>query len=300
MNNNTELLELQDRYNRICNELKQLISSVLESGKKTPEEAVRLSQLQEEEQILYAELKQLGLLSNQLDKKAIIDILTDYGQSTLLKLEEDGSITIGGDKIPQLTLLAKTIDLIARANDEQSKIELTPEFIEMVVEQTGSSDGIKDVLTKYYLSTSTTELIGGNWLDTLPSTDEQEGKYLWYKMVTIYSDPNKEPKETDPICIAAQSGTTTYTWIRYADDVNGNGISNDPTGKKYIGFAYNKTTAIESNIPSDYTWSLIQGEKGDTGVPGATGEDGKTYYTWIRYSDNVYCTYMYDIPKVFF
>ena len=72
MNNNTELLELQDRYNRICNELKQLISSVLESGKKTPEEAVRLSQLQEEEQILYAELKQLGLLSNQLDKKAII------------------------------------------------------------------------------------------------------------------------------------------------------------------------------------------------------------------------------------
>ena len=151
MNNNTELLELQDRYNRICNELKQLISSVLESGKKTPEEAVRLSQLQEEEQILYAELKQLGLLSNQLDKKAIIDILTDYGQSTLLKLEEDGSITIGGDKIPQLTLLAKTIDLIARANDEQSKIELTPQFIEMIVEKTGK-DGVKSINTKYYLS----------------------------------------------------------------------------------------------------------------------------------------------------
>ena len=295
MNNNTELLELQDRYNRICNELKQLISSVLESGKKTPEEAVRLSQLQEEEQILYAELKQLGLLSNQLDKKAIIDILTDYGQSTLLKLEEDGSITIGGDKIPQLTLLAKTIDLIARANDEQSKIELTPQFIEMIVEKTGK-DGVKSISTKYYLSTSATELVGGEWLDTLPSTTEQQGKYLWYKIVTTYSDSTKEPSETDPICISARDGKTTYTWIRYADDVNGNGISNDPTGKKYIGFAYNKTTAIESDIPSDYTWSLIQGEKGDTGVQGPKGDDGTTTYTWIKYSDNPDGTGLYDIP----
>lgn len=295
MNNNTELLELQDRYNRICNELKQLISSVLESGKKTPEEAVRLSQLQEEEQILYAELKQLGLLSNQLDKKAIIDILTDYGQSTLLKLEEDGSITIGGDKIPQLTLLAKTIDLIARANDEQSKIELTPQFIEMIVEKTGK-DGVKSINTKYYLSTSATELVGGEWLDTLPSTTEQQGKYLWYKIVTTYSDSTKEPSETDPICISARDGKTTYTWIRYADDVNGNGISNDPTGKKYIGFAYNKTTAIESDIPSDYTWSLIQGEKGDTGVQGPKGDDGTTTYTWIKYSDNPDGTGLYDIP----
>ena len=174
MNNNTELLELQDRYNRICNELKQLISSVLESGKKTPEEAVRLSQLQEEEQILYAELKQLGLLSNQLDKKAIIDILTDYGQSTLLKLEEDGSITIGGDKIPQLVLLAKTIDLIAKLNDEQSKIELTPQFIEMIVEKTGGEGEGSDLYTKYQqLADKFTWLIkSGTSQSTMQLTDK--------------------------------------------------------------------------------------------------------------------------------
>lgn len=104
------------------------------------------------------------------------------------------------------------------------------------------------------------------------------------------------------------NGVTYYTWIRYADDATGSGISNNPTGKKYIGLAYNKTTATESNTPSDYTWSLIQGAKGDKGdkgdpgqqglqglqgekgeqgipgTPGANGADGKTSYFHIKYA----------------
>ena len=101
------------------------------------------------------------------------------------------------------------------------------------------------------------------------------------------------------------NGVTYYTWIRYADDANGSGISNNPTGKKYIGLAYNKATATESNTPSDYTWSLIQGAKGDKGdpgqqglqglqgekgeqgipgAPGANGADGKTSYFHIKYA----------------
>ena len=92
-------------------------------------------------------------------------------------------------------------------------------------------------------------------------------------------------------------GKPTYTWIKYADDASGGGISNDPTGKTYIGFAYNKTTATESNIKTDYIWSLIKGEKGDTGVKGANGVDGQTTYTWIKYSDNADGTGLYDTPK---
>ena len=92
-------------------------------------------------------------------------------------------------------------------------------------------------------------------------------------------------------------GKTYYTWIRYADTIEGTGISNDPTGKTYIGFAYNKTTQTESDTPTDYTWSLIKGDKGDTGVPGEKGKDGTTYYTWIKYSDNADGTDLYDTPK---
>lgn len=91
-----------------------------------------------------------------------------------------------------------------------------------------------------------------------------------------------------------KDGKTYYTWIRYADDAQGNGISDDPTGKTYIGFAYNKETPIESNNPEDYKWSDI---KGTAGVPGEPGEDGKTYYTWIAYSDNANGTPMYQQPN---
>lgn len=68
-------------------------------------------------------------------------------------------------------------------------------------------------------------------------------------------------------------GKTYYTWIRYADSSTGSGISNNPTNKKYIGFAYNKTTSTESNIPSDYTWSLIKGSDGIRGEDGTNGKD---------------------------
>lgn len=64
----------------------------------------------------------------------------------------------------------------------------------------------------------------------------------------------------DGASIKGDDGKTLYVWIKYADDAKGNGMSEYPDGKKYIGLAYNKTTATESNNASDYIWSLIQGE----------------------------------------
>ena len=95
---------------------------------------------------------------------------------------------------------------------------------------------------------------------------------------------------------AGDDGKVYYTWIRYADDVNGTGISNDPTGKSFIGLAYNKETATESDTASDYTWSRFRGEDGTDGIPGPAGEDGKTTYTWIAYSDNADGSGMYQVP----
>ncbi|QOR57026.1 VOG4599 [uncultured phage cr109_1] len=97
---------------------------------------------------------------------------------------------------------------------------------------------------------------------------------------------------------AGLDGKTLYTWIRYAEDANGTGISNSPDGKSYIGLAYNKETASESNNPSDYTWSKITGKDG---VAGPAGEDGKTLYTWIKYADTMpssSSSTIYDIPNL--
>lgn len=173
--------------------------------------------------------------------------------------------------------------------------------------------GIKSI-TEYYLASSassgvTTSTSG--WTTSVQTTSSSK-KYLWNYEVVTYTNDTKytsspviigtygDKGDTGPQGVQGPKGadgTPRYTWIRYADNASGSGISNSPTGKTYIGFAYNKTTATESNTPSDYTWSLIKGEKGDTGVPGAKGADGKTTYTWIKYSDNSTGSGMYDTPK---
>lgn len=89
------------------------------------------------------------------------------------------------------------------------------------------------------------------------------------------------------------NGTTLYTWVKYADDNEGRGMSDLPEGKKYIGFAYNKNTPESSTTPTDYSWSLI---KGEDGIRGETGADGKTYYTWVKYADDENGTDMTDDP----
>lgn len=59
-------------------------------------------------------------------------------------------------------------------------------------------------------------------------------------------------------------GKTYYTWIKYADSPT-SGMSDNPSGKAYIGIAHNKASATESTTYSDYTWSLIKGETGADG-----------------------------------
>lgn len=90
-----------------------------------------------------------------------------------------------------------------------------------------------------------------------------------------------------------QDGTTYYTWFKFADDEYGNGMSSSTDGKEYLGIAYNKETPVMSNNPEDYQWARITGE----GVPGKPGDDGKTYYTWVRYADDASGNGMSDSPN---
>ena len=84
--------------------------------------------------------------------------------------------------------------------------------------------------------------------------------------------------------VAGSNGITYYTWVKYADDASGTNLSDFPSGKAYLGIAYNKTSATESTTAADYTWSLIQGSQG---IQGATGIDGATTYTWIKYGTSI-------------
>lgn len=75
---------------------------------------------------------------------------------------------------------------------------------------------------------------------------------------------------------AAMADRTLYTWIAYADDAQGNGISLDPEGKPYLGTAVNQTEeAVDISNPSVFAWSKVQGPKGETGETGAQGAQGE-------------------------
>ena len=144
------------------------------------------------------------VVTTNIDYDEIMKTISEHDD--LFYTDEEGNLLINGMSIPTLTMVINKLNLIASGGEDgHSSLSLTPEFVEMVVQQTGNT-GVKDVLTKYYLSTSTTELIGGEWLDALPSVSEQQGKYLWYKIVTIYNDPDKQPTETDPVCISSEPG----------------------------------------------------------------------------------------------
>lgn len=74
-----------------------------------------------------------------------------------------------------------------------------------------------------------------------------------------------------------------YTWIAYADDDIGTGASLDSYGKEYLGIASNRVTRDpDLTDPTVYNWIKIRGEQG---IPGTSGKDGKTSYFHVKYSD---------------
>ena len=97
-------------------------------------------------------------------------------------------------------------------------------------------------------------------------SDDPEGKPymgLAYNQVSPIESNNYEDYYWSliegPAGRPGDDGQMLYTWVRYATGPNGEGMSNLPDGKVYIGLAFNKDTPVESENPADYTWSLFRG-----------------------------------------
>lgn len=65
-----------------------------------------------------------------------------------------------------------------------------------------------------------------------------------------------------------------YTWIAYADTIDGDGFSFSSEGKEYLGTAANQLTEEAGTDPSVYKWVKIKGEQGEQGIPGENGQPG--------------------------
>jgi microcystin-dependent protein/nicotinamide mononucleotide (NMN) deamidase PncC len=120
--------------------------------------------------------------------------------------------------------------------------------------------------------------IGLAFNKTTATESSTPGDYAW----SLIQGPTGSQGIQGP---AGADGTPRYMWLKYADSPT-TGMSDSPSGKTYMGVAYNKTTATESSTYGDYDWSLIQGPTGNTGIQGPPGADGTTTYTWVKYATN--------------
>ena len=81
-------------------------------------------------------------------------------------------------------------------------------------------------------------------------------------------------------------GKTSYFHLKYSENPDGNPMTETPS--TYIG-TYVDFEQADSDDYTKYAWARfkgLQGEKGDQGIPGYNGVDGKTYYLHIKYSND--------------
>lgn len=153
--------------------------------------------------------------------------------------------------------------------------------------------GIKTTTITYAGSTSGTTAPTSGWTSTVPTV--AAGSYLWTKTVWDYTDNTSETGysvakmgEKGDQGIKGPSGTdgkTSYTHIAYANSATGEGFSELPAGKTYIGM-YVDFTSTDSTDVTKYKWTLAKGSDGANGTPGKTGADGRTPYLHIAYADS--------------
>ena len=152
-----------------------------------------------------------------------------------------------------------------------------------------TGNGIANTVIAYGLSTSeTTE--PATWASNMPVL--VKGMYLWTRTVQIYTN-GKSTTSYQKGYIAkdgaqglpgtpGKDAQTQYTHIAYADNATGGGFSLTDNTKPYWGM-YQDFNAANSNDPTKYKWSKWKGEQG---LPGKPGADGKTPYIHFAYSDD--------------
>ena len=189
------------------------------------------------------------------------------------------SATIKGKTVTDEIVFSKILyfSKVQIVSDKNVFIESTPEKIRLSFTTDIAVNSVRWYIDNRFLSASETfELgynsvpLGGSATIKLEVEEEVTGK--------VFTDSLTIPrlsvgKDGEP-GVKCPPGTSSYTWIKYADGPNGEGMDEYPfkldgTAREYIGMAVGKDSPTESNNPADYVWTKYIG---DQGIPGETGE----------------------------
>ena len=138
----------EEKYNAAADKIVEILTNVLQKGKITGEDNAEFLAAQHELSIYGTKIK--NLCDNQkiqiqskesknikdsyqlttVDK--IIDLLTDGGTKPWLYKDENNNVLIDGTSVPELSVIARKLNLIATDGKDSSSISLNPQFIEMI------------------------------------------------------------------------------------------------------------------------------------------------------------------------
>ena len=267
---------------------------------------------------------------------SIIGIVEYYGLSTNENTQPTSwaEITGSGTPLPKMTATNKYLWNYEKINFSDITSQDTIPVIVGVYGDKGDIgpngqpgiDGrsISSIQDKYQVNNlaSGVTRTTGTWINT-PGVTTDTNKYLWnYEIINWNKAPT--PTYVEPIVIGIHgtkgdkgttgdrgpqgvagpigpNGLTTYNWIAYADTASGTGITGNPAGKAYVGYAFGKTspTPVYSVAQFQTPFQLVKGadgSPGQPGIPGTPGADGRDNFTWVKYADDEVGTNMSDSP----
>ncbi|WP_331619007.1 hypothetical protein, partial [Terrisporobacter sp.] len=188
------LYNKQENYKAAKQKITNLLMDIIENNKITEEHKKNINDLNTEyvnsKSNVENDIDQVKQ-SVEIDKELYIQSKIEELKTIIEKSSDKIQIGVSGTENNKEQISQILIDIegiTTRVGDAETNVNSTVQRIE----------------PWFYLSTSRTELIGGSWSNISPISTE--GKYLWSKNKTYYTDTKKEPTYSQAVCMAGNKG----------------------------------------------------------------------------------------------
>ena len=167
-----QLNGLETKYNEAANKIVTILTNVLAKGKITGEDNAEFLSAQHELTMYSGKIKDLCDIqtkdkeiksANEIKSKfqnstadEILDLLTDGGTKPWIYKDDNNNVLVDGQSIPEITMLVNKLNLIATNGEDESQLQLTPEFINLI--STGDI-----IFTAEHINLNGYINEGGNW-----------------------------------------------------------------------------------------------------------------------------------------